>query len=990
MPKRNQLRLVALLLFFVGSFLLPVFNVKKAQAATPLTDPAGAYTFKLLNDAKPVAKPNLTVDPTSSTIFGGSVQLDAATTQSFSAGNNRTLGFKGTVGQPAGRGIANIEVLVSIDVCNPTTNKSADSKFTGAPLWFSETLAFFARDHNQFAGVTDNPELLQTINDAYANNDSASNTTNPSSSNGRCGTTIITTTAADLLKQQITITLDLDEAYWKQLVAAGTSANYPTWFAYDLVRDDGNGATALIGRQIIDITKLITNHNGGVNIVFQSADILPNHNYFLKFFNNNSFSNDNLNKKDPTLAVTRSYDPNNSNGDPHDYKTTPNKFFDWLKSIFPNNLDPKTPPQPGQANGGTFGTTADSAAAGGANGPLSATGDDNVNCDTSGNPMSWLICPIINGALDGASLLFTDFIEPFLHTSPVTTDPSPNNVIFHIWNSFRTIGNILLVFALLFVVFGQSIGGGLIDAYTAKKAIPRILVAAIAINLSIYICAMLIDLFNILGNGMAHLITSPLKDTTGTNNNNALSIRPKAGESAVLFIIAILGGIATFKLFKLIGKNHAADAAKSGGTTGSVIAYLLVFVALPIILAALSIFITLLLRQGIILALTAISPVALALFAIPAADKYAKKWLDAFVKTLIVYPIITGIFAISQVLAVLIYDANDGGVLALIAVAIVAFAPLFMIPFAFKLAGGVIGGAAGAIVSGRDRLKKVYGDDKHNPYSARMRMSHGISERVGHRVKVGAANDANSLINRWSSDQTRKEAEAANAAGDASKSAREYAKTNGNNPQESSRAKSYAAKSASDAVIAGGDKDDAALAGSMSAEMSLSGNGYDDESIYAAGEASAHYRRTHKNDTGYSDEHAKAAGRVAANLTNRGYKDKNQIRAASTAAGNAHKTYGGNIQAVAVAAETAVKAHQAVTDLAKNPGATPLPSPMTHEMVNAASIKAAEEATKAAMDPTRVNVSEQAGLTAAEAYARTGGDAAARTAAATVAGEAVR
>ena len=52
----------------------------------------------------------------------------------------------------------------------------------------------------------------------------------------------------------------------------------------------------------------------------------------------------------------------------------------------------------------------------------------------------------------------------------------------------------------------------MLDAYTVRKAIPRIVLAVIAINLSIYLCVAAIDITNIIGHGLGNLITGPFLD----------------------------------------------------------------------------------------------------------------------------------------------------------------------------------------------------------------------------------------------------------------------------------------------------------------------------------------------------------------------------------------------------------------------------------------------------------------------------------------------
>ena len=251
----------------------------------------------------------------------------------------------------------------------------------------------------------------------------------------------------------------------------------------------------------------------------------------------------------------------------------------------------------------------------------------------------------------------------------------------------------------------------MLDAYTIRKAIPRLLVAAIAINLSIYFCVALIDVVNVIGQGIGDLIVKPFKTDQafggqgigGTSNNIY---------GGVFWVLTILSGVGIWKIFKGVKGAASKDTSLGAGqfllTKGAII--LIPFI-LFIILISLAVVFTLVLRQGLIIFLAVISPVAFALFVLPGTEKYFKKWLDLFFSTLMVYPIVAVLFAVSSALtSVLVGNANAAGglpgVTSALAAVVVAFAPLVMIPFAFKIAGGVLGaimnsagGKAGGLVS---------------------------------------------------------------------------------------------------------------------------------------------------------------------------------------------------------------------------------------------------------------------------------------------------
>ncbi len=347
-----------------------------------------------------------------------------------------------------------------------------------------------------------------------------------------------------------------------------------------------------------------------------------------------------------------------------------------------------------------------------------AGADDNPTCESQGGNLSWIICPIINGALDLTDWIFNKFIGPYLFISPLTSNA--DDPVYIIWKSFRTIGNILLVFGLLFIVFGQAIGGGLVDAYTAKKAMPRILAAAIGINLSFFLVALIVDVFNVLGTGIGQLITAPLANSGSFN----FTVSQSVGSSASF----IGGGI----LAIVLGAGFVT-ALVQNASGGQVVILFLAFVLIPMVILVVTIFGTLVIRRGLIILLAVMSPIAMALFILPNTEKYARQWFSLLIKALIVYPIIVAIFAIADVLSVLVMgsgadNALFGDVTTQLVGLVVIFMPLFLIPFSFKLAGGIIGNVSGAIKGFGDKRKEKYMGNELDQHSRLHSMKQGLRQ----------------------------------------------------------------------------------------------------------------------------------------------------------------------------------------------------------------------------------------------------------------------
>lgn len=304
-------------------------------------------------------------------------------------------------------------------------------------------------------------------------------------------------------------------------------------------------------------------------------------------------------------------------------------------------------------------------------------------CDMSGFNLSWIICPIVTGLSETSDTIFNDMVQPLLVSRDLGyTDSSGNNIssttgnpqnknLFQVWSTFRILANILLVAALLIIVIGQAIGGGMIDAYTVKKTLPKLVVAAILVNISVYLMAIALDVTNILGSGINSLLLAPLRGT------DQAIVKLSSGGTAMITFTA--------------GAGILALIAAAGSMGGLLLLFLLV--AAILVLAVLAVLITLIIRQGIIIFLVITSPVAFVLYALPNTEQYFKKWWSLTFKTLLVYPIVMIILSMSYMMSVLISGTFPSGVqwIADVVSVLLLIIPLFLIPMAFKMAGGMTG-----------------------------------------------------------------------------------------------------------------------------------------------------------------------------------------------------------------------------------------------------------------------------------------------------------
>lgn len=78
------------------------------------------------------------------------------------------------------------------------------------------------------------------------------------------------------------------------------------------------------------------------------------------------------------------------------------------------------------------------------------------SCDTTGSPLSWIICPIIDLGAKFTDFVFNDIVRPFLEDVPISSNPDDPG--YNAWKQFRLLGNIVLIGTMLAVVYAQARG----------------------------------------------------------------------------------------------------------------------------------------------------------------------------------------------------------------------------------------------------------------------------------------------------------------------------------------------------------------------------------------------------------------------------------------------------------------------------------------------------------------------------------------------------
>jgi len=350
---------------------------------------------------------------------------------------------------------------------------------------------------------------------------------------------------------------------------------------------------------------------------------------------------------------------------------------------------------------------------------------------------SFIVCPIIDGA-EALVALLDNAINSLLtiNTDQIFGTNKTSTAYHKAWASSRTIALSIIAIASLVMVIAQALGVEILDAYTVRKVLPKILIASIGITLSWPLLKFAITLSNDAGNGIRNVIYGPFSSLGTVSNGMSLG----GGSSTVLALIGT-GGILAFGWLGLLS------------------------FLLTALMAALVGFGVMAFRVILTVFLVIVAPFAIGCYALPNTRKGWVIWRDAEFGVLLVFVIISGMIATGRVFAITSFAV--GGTFNQIIGVIAYFLPYFLITKAFSWAGGVVS-TVGGFVNDRsrgafDRLKKfrsqrptkrynafkqgeLWHGERSGPLGAIARSGNALGRRTGMGVRgnfgVGARGEA--------------------------------------------------------------------------------------------------------------------------------------------------------------------------------------------------------------------------------------------------------
>jgi len=327
----------------------------------------------------------------------------------------------------------------------------------------------------------------------------------------------------------------------------------------------------------------------------------------------------------------------------------------------------------------------------------SSNGD---GCKSNLGAIGWLVCPVTGKLAEGVDFLYGQ-VEKFLTINPISAeDGSP---IYEIWKYCLTITNVVFIIFLIVVIYSQITGFG-ISNYGIKKALPKLIVTAIMVNLSFLICSLAVDVSNVVGNGITGLFKT-MEQTVASSSEMTVSMgsvyRWTIGGSA----LAVGAGVIAFE---------------------SGMIWMLIPVALGAAVAVAMGLFMIALRQAVVVMLIMVAPLAFVACILPNTDGLFKKWKQLLIKMLTFYPLFAILFGASSLAGFAIMMSATSGFGVILGIAVQIF-PLFFSVSLMKMSGTFLGGIYSkmhGLASGATSRSRAWADS-HRQLSKQRHLASG-------------------------------------------------------------------------------------------------------------------------------------------------------------------------------------------------------------------------------------------------------------------------
>lgn len=308
--------------------------------------------------------------------------------------------------------------------------------------------------------------------------------------------------------------------------------------------------------------------------------------------------------------------------------------------------------------------------------PQAPTADtkDVTTCSIPG--LGWIVCPIVTFMAHITDEAYK-LVSNLLLVEPLTTTDASGSM-YNTWSVMRNFANVAFVIAFLIIIFSQVTSIG-INNYGIKKMLPKLIVGAILVNLSYWICSIGVDLSNIIGGSINSVLQNAMGDIKVFDVNDVGATEDGwVGLAGKILVVGAAGITALY-----VGLSALIPAL------------------IAVLVAIVTVFLVLTFRQALIVLLVVVSPLAFVAYLLPNTESLFKKWRELFQTLLLMYPIIGLLFGASALASKIVMASTTNTAVKVMGAAI-SVIPLVATPILMKTTTGVLG-KFGAYVNNPNR-----------------------------------------------------------------------------------------------------------------------------------------------------------------------------------------------------------------------------------------------------------------------------------------------
>lgn len=299
---------------------------------------------------------------------------------------------------------------------------------------------------------------------------------------------------------------------------------------------------------------------------------------------------------------------------------------------------------------------------------------DKITGECGVENIGWVVCPVTNSLAAAMDTIYSGLMR-FLDARHLNISDRDSG-IYIAWSIMLSFANVAFIAGFLVLIYSYLTSTG-VSNYGIKRMLPRLMVAAILVNLSFYICAIAIDLSNISGRAIQDMFIE-IRNTVA--NTAAGGTSDQGATWSEVAAVVLIGGTGA-------GAGAVWAISNLPWFVPALLAAGLALIVVVIVLAA---------RQALIVILTIISPLAFVAYIFPGTEKWFEKWRDLFFTMLIFFPAFSAVFGGAQLAGLAIVQNADSIIMTILGLT-VQVAPLAIAPLIMKLSGGLLNRLAGVI-----------------------------------------------------------------------------------------------------------------------------------------------------------------------------------------------------------------------------------------------------------------------------------------------------